>query len=48
MTAPVSVVIPTLEAAGRIGPCLGALGEALMEGVIHEVIIREHLIVTAV
>ena len=41
MTAPVSVVIPTLEAAGRIGPCLGALGEALMEGVIHEVIIAD-------
>ena len=41
MTAPVSVVIPTLDAARRIGPCLGALGEALMEGVIHEVIIAD-------
>jgi rSAM/selenodomain-associated transferase 2 len=41
MTAPVSVVIPTLEAANRIGPCLGALGAALMEGVIHEVIIAD-------
>jgi hypothetical protein len=41
MTAPVSVVIPTLEAADRIGPCLGALGEALMHGVIHEVIIAD-------
>jgi rSAM/selenodomain-associated transferase 2 len=41
MTAPVSVVIPTLEAASRIGPCLGALGGALMEGVIHEVIIAD-------
>lgn len=41
MTAPVSVVIPTLEAAGRIGPCLGALGEAVMDGVIHEVVIAD-------
>jgi rSAM/selenodomain-associated transferase 2 len=41
MSAPVSVVIPTLEAADRIGPCLGALGEALMDGVIHEVIIAD-------
>lgn len=41
MTAPVSVVIPTLEAASSIGPCLGALGEALMAGVIHEVIIAD-------
>ncbi|MDH3667224.1 MAG: TIGR04283 family arsenosugar biosynthesis glycosyltransferase [Paracoccaceae bacterium] len=41
MTAPVSVVIPTLEAADRIGPCLGALGEAVMEGVIHEVVVAD-------
>ncbi len=41
MTAPVSVVIPTLEEADRIGPCLGALGEAAMEGVIHEVVIAD-------
>ncbi len=41
MSAPVSVVIPTLEAADRIGPCLGALGEAVMEGVIHEVIVAD-------
>ncbi|HUS55933.1 MAG TPA: TIGR04283 family arsenosugar biosynthesis glycosyltransferase [Thermohalobaculum sp.] len=41
MMAPLSVVIPTLQAADRIGPCLGALGEALMEGVIHEVIIAD-------
>ncbi|NIP74728.1 MAG: glycosyltransferase, partial [Xanthomonadales bacterium] len=33
--------IPTLEAADRIGPCLGALGEAVMEGVIHEVIVAD-------
>ncbi len=41
MTAPVSVVIPTLQAADRIGPCLGALGEAVMAGVIHEVIVAD-------
>jgi rSAM/selenodomain-associated transferase 2 len=41
MTAPVSVVIPTLEAADRIGPCLGALGGAVMQGVIHEVIVAD-------
>jgi len=41
MSAPVSVVIPTLEGADRIGPCLGALGEAVMEGVIHEVIVAD-------
>lgn len=41
MSAPVSVVIPTLEAADRIGPCLGALGEAVLEGVIREVIIAD-------
>jgi rSAM/selenodomain-associated transferase 2 len=39
MRAPVSVVIPTLNAADRIGPCLGALGRAVGEGVIREVII---------
>jgi len=41
MSAPVSVVIPTLEAADRIGPCLGALGAAVMAGVIHEVIVAD-------
>ena len=41
MSAPVSVVIPTLEAADRIGPCLGALGEAVRAGVIHETIIAD-------
>jgi rSAM/selenodomain-associated transferase 2 len=41
MTAPVSVVIPTLNAAERIGPCLGALGEGLMSGLIRELIIAD-------
>ena len=41
MTAPLSVVIPTLDAADRIGPCLGALSEGLMSGLIHELIIAD-------
>lgn len=41
MSAPVSVVIPTLGAAGRIGPCLAALVGGLMEGVIREVVIAD-------
>ncbi len=38
MSAPISVIIPTWQAADRIGPSLGALGEALFEGLIREVI----------
>ena len=41
MTAPISVIIPTLDDAHRIGPLLGALGEVLFEGLIHEVIIAD-------
>jgi len=41
MRAPVSVVIPTLEEAARIGPCLGALAEAVTAGVIREVILAD-------
>ncbi|MEM7188191.1 MAG: TIGR04283 family arsenosugar biosynthesis glycosyltransferase [Pseudomonadota bacterium] len=41
MTAPVSVIIPTLNVADRIGPCLGALGEALFDGLIREVILAD-------
>ena len=41
MTAPLSVVIPTLNVADRLGPCLGALGEALFDGLIHEVILAD-------
>lgn len=40
MRAPLSVVIPTLDAAGRIGPCLGALSEGL-EGLVREVVIAD-------
>ena len=39
MSAPVSVIIPVKNAADRLGPCLGALGEALFEGLIAEVIL---------
>jgi len=41
MSAPLSVVIPTLDTAARIGPCLGALSEGLMCGLIHELIIAD-------
>ena len=40
MRAPVSVVIPTLDAAARIGPCLGALGEGVA-GLVREVILAD-------
>lgn len=39
MRAPLSVVIPTLEAADRIGPCLAALGEGLE--LVREVILAD-------
>ncbi|MEM9139616.1 MAG: TIGR04283 family arsenosugar biosynthesis glycosyltransferase [Pseudomonadota bacterium] len=41
MTAPLSVIIPTLNAADGLGPCLGALGEALFDGLIAEVIFAD-------
>lgn len=41
MSAPVSVVIPTLEAAARIGPCLAALAEGALDGLVREVIIAD-------
>lgn len=41
MSAPVSVVIPTLEAAARIGPCLGALTEGLLRGLIAELVLAD-------
>jgi len=39
MPAPVSVIIPTLNAAASIGPTLGALAEGLESGLIGELII---------
>ena len=41
MSAPITIIIPTLNAADRIGPCLGALGEGLFEGLIREVIFAD-------
>lgn len=39
--APISVVIPTLNAAHALAPCLGALGEGLNAGLIREVIVTD-------
>lgn len=39
MRAPVSVVIPTLDAAAEIGPCLAALVEGAAAGLVREVIL---------
>lgn len=41
MPAPISVIIPTLNVATKIGPCLSALSEALTEGLITEVIFAD-------
>lgn len=37
----ISVVIPTLNAASRLGPCLGALGPAITVGMLREVILSD-------
>jgi len=39
MTAPISVIIPTLNAAANIGPTLAALAEGLNAGLVGELII---------
>jgi len=39
--APISVVIPVLDAARTIGPCLGCLSEALVDGLIRELILAD-------
>lgn len=41
MRAPVSVVIPTLDAVARLGPCVEALGEGLIAGVVRELVIAD-------
>lgn len=41
MRAPISVVIPTLNAAGALPACLAALTEGLSEGLIREVILSD-------
>lgn len=37
MRAPISVIIPTLNATTQLGPCLAALSDALGEGLLAEV-----------
>jgi rSAM/selenodomain-associated transferase 2 len=41
MPAELSIVVPTLNATHRIGPCLGALSEALGEGLVRELILAD-------
>jgi hypothetical protein len=41
MRAPVSIVIPTLEAEAALGPTLAALGEGLEAGLIRELVISD-------
>ena len=41
MPAPLSIVIPTLNVADRLGPCLGALADGLHAGLIREVILSD-------
>ncbi len=40
-SAPVSVIIPTLNAAPNIGPTLGAIADGVIEGVVGELIIAD-------
>ncbi|AMY70681.1 TIGR04283 family arsenosugar biosynthesis glycosyltransferase [Frigidibacter mobilis] len=41
MRAPISIVIPTLEAGAELGPCLAALTEGLQAGLIRELIVSD-------
>lgn len=41
MRAPISIVIPTLNAAAELGPCLEALTEGLQAGLIRELIVSD-------
>ncbi len=41
MPAPLSIIIPTLNAAYKITPCLASLGEALEAGILTEVIFAD-------
>ncbi|MBO9465471.1 TIGR04283 family arsenosugar biosynthesis glycosyltransferase [Tropicibacter sp. R15_0] len=41
MRAPISVIIPTLNAADRLPLCLAALGEGLSAGLIRELVISD-------
>lgn len=37
----ISIVIPTLNASGTLGPCLGSLGPAVLEAILTEVIFAD-------
>ena len=39
MRAPISIVIPTLNAARHLGPCLGGLFEGVQAGLVRELIV---------
>lgn len=41
MRAPISVIIPTLNAEATLPACLGALGEGLSEGLLRELILAD-------
>ncbi|QDL91905.1 glycosyltransferase [Paroceanicella profunda] len=41
MSAPISVIIPTLDEADRLGPCLRALYDGLAAGLVRELIIAD-------
>lgn len=41
MRAPVSVIIPTLDAEGELPGCLTALGEGLITGLIRELVVSD-------
>jgi rSAM/selenodomain-associated transferase 2 len=41
MSAPISVIIPTLNSAPQLQRCLGALGEGIMNGLLAEVIFAD-------
>ncbi len=41
MSAPISIIIPTLNSAPQLQRCLGALGEGVMDGLLAEVIFAD-------
>ncbi|MDU8912806.1 TIGR04283 family arsenosugar biosynthesis glycosyltransferase [Aestuariicoccus sp. MJ-SS9] len=41
MRAPISVIIPTLNAEASLAPCLGALGEGLAAGLLRELVVSD-------
>ena len=41
MSAPISIILPTLNAADGIGPCIAALVPGVVEGLVRELIIAD-------